>query len=259
MTEPVVVTGGSGVLGRVVVDRLRASGRAARVVSRTERADPEWAAADVVSGEGLDAALAGAGAVIHCASSQGSTKKDVTAMRNLVAAARRSECPHLVYVSIVGVDRVPYGYYQAKFAAEQVLEHSGVPHTIQRATQFHDLLRVILAWAARSPVMPVPDVSDQPIEVADVADRLVELAASEPCGRADDMGGPETREIPDFARAYLTATGRNRRLLRVRLPGATFRAYRDGGHLTPDHPIPGRTFEEYLRRHPAPASTSYRA
>jgi uncharacterized protein YbjT (DUF2867 family) len=96
-----------------------------------------------------------------------------------------------VYVSIVGVDRIPYGYYRAKLATETVVEESGLPWTILRATQFHDLIRRIAGVLAKSPVVPVPaGVRFQPVDVHEVAARVVELATGTPAGRVDDMGGP---------------------------------------------------------------------
>ena len=166
--------------------------------------------------------------------------------------------PHLVYVSIVGVDRVPLPYYLEKLGAEQVISRSGLPHTILRATQFHQLLRALFAKAARTPVMPVPDIRFQPIDAGEVAGRLTELAFGEPGGRVADIAGPEVRDGRDLALAFLRIAGRKRALLPVRLPGKAFRAYRNGGHLAPEHAVGAVTFEEYLAALPDPAATSYR-
>ncbi|WP_037602980.1 SDR family oxidoreductase [Streptacidiphilus rugosus] len=262
----IVVTGGTGVLGRAVVARLRERGEAVRVLSRRERpADAEpglgWARADLSTGEGVDAALAGAAAVVHCATGFGGDQ-EATLMRNLVAGARRAPgvtAPHLVYVSIVGVERIPFGYYRAKLAAEELLSRSGLPWTVQRATQFHDLLRALFAATARAPLMVVPDLRFQPVDVRDVATRLAELAVAAPLdGWALDIGGPETRTAPDLARAYLAATGRHRPLLPFRLPGRTFSAFRAGGNLVPGEPYGHIAFGQYLSELPAPRSLPYR-
>lgn len=165
----------------------------------------------------------------------------------------------MLYISIVGIDRVPLGYYRGKLRAERLIESSGVPYTILRATQFHDLLRVLFAWSSKPPVMPVPAVRFQPVDAAEVAARLAELAGGEPVGRARDMGGPQVREAADLAKAYPAADGRRRRLATVRLPGRTFDAYRRGQHLAPDQPSGTTTFERYLAEHPRPADLSYRA
>lgn len=251
VTEPILVTGGTGVLGRLVVQRLAADGCPVRVMSRRpqprddDREGVEWATADLESGQGVDAAVAGVGAIVHCATAL-SGRREPELARVLVDAARRAGSPHLVYVSIVGVDKVPYPYYRGKLAAEELIERSGVPYTIQRATQFHDLLRAVFASAAKSPLMPVPDLPFQPVDAGEVAARLARLALEPPAGRADDMGGPKVRDARSLARAYLAASRRRRLLLPVRLPGAVFGAYRRGGHLARERSEGTVTFEAYL-------------
>ncbi|MEV4757316.1 NAD(P)H-binding protein [Micromonospora sp. NPDC049559] len=252
MRDQILVTGASGLLGHLLVRRLREAGRPVRATSRHPRpagADPglTWARADLRAGTGVREAVAGAGAIVHCATASG-RRSEVELARTLVEAARDAGSPHLLYVSIVGVDRVPLGYYQGKLAAERLVERSGLPYTILRATQFHDLLRVVLARAAAVPVMPVPDLRFQPVDAGEVADRLAELALGDPAGRAPDLAGPEVRHTRDLARAYLAATGRRRPMVPVRLPGRTFRAFRAGGHLAPEHATGRVTFEEHLAR-----------
>jgi uncharacterized protein YbjT (DUF2867 family) len=262
MDRTILVTGGTGVLGRVVVTRLIDAKRPTRVMSRRARrsednAPYEWATADLESDRGVDDALTGVGVIVHCATTMNG-RKDVEGVKTLVAAARRSDSPHLVYISIVGVDKVPLGYYRGKFAAERIVEESGLPYTILRATQFHDLLRVMFAATAKLPVMFVPDTRFQPIDIGDVADQVVELATGPPIGRAPDIAGPQIREANDLARAYLRAVGRRRPIVPIRLPGKTFRALRQGEHLAPERAIGKVTFEEYLAVQSDSASTSYR-
>ncbi|WP_370415496.1 SDR family oxidoreductase [Streptomyces fradiae] len=238
----ILVTGGTGTLGRIVTERLRTAGHQVRVLSRHSR---PFAVDLREGGPGLDAALDGVDTVVHCASSPRGGDED--AARNLVAAAGRAGVRHLVYISIVGVDRVPFPYYRTKFAVERIVEQSGLGWTVLRTTQFHDLVHQVLAALAKSPVMPYfSGISDQPIEVAEVADRLAELAAGPPAGLVPEMGGPEVRTFADLARAYLAASGRRRALLPVRLPGKTYRAFAAGGHLTPERAVGKGTFEDFL-------------
>ncbi|MEU3605946.1 NAD(P)H-binding protein [Streptomyces sp. NPDC035033] len=241
--KTILVTGATGTLGRPLCARLAADGHEVRELSRNSREHP----VDLRRGTGLDAALAGVDTVVHCASSP--RGGDEEAARHLIAAARRAGVGHLVYISIVGVDRVPLGYYRAKFAVERLVEESGLGWTVLRATQFHDLVEGILAGAAKVPlVLPVPaGVADQPVEVTEVAGRLAELAASDPAGRVPDLGGPEVLSFTELARAYLAATGRARRPLPLPLAGRTYRAFRAGGHLAPDRATGRVTFAQYLR------------
>ena len=253
----ILVTGGTGVLGRAVVQHLLDSGHQVRLASRRPPpAGPRpyaWATVDYRSGEGLDTALAAVDSVIHCA---GDFRGEVD--RGLLTALRAAGGPHLVYISIVGVDCVPLAYYRLKLTAERAIETSGLPYTVLRTTQFHDLIRCMFAAAACLPMMLVPDLSIQPIAVRDVADRLVQLAIRPPSGHARDLGGPEVRTVRDLAEVYLRGTERRRLLLPVRLPGKAFRGYRHGGHLTPHHAEGRITFERYLATQSAPARISYR-
>lgn len=239
----ILVTGGTGVLGRPLTERLRAAGHEVRVLSR--RTQP-YAVDLVAGGSGLDTAVAGVDTIVHCATSQ-HRGDDERAAAHLIAAARRAGVRHLVYISIVGVDRVPYGYYRSKLAVERLVEGSGLGWTILRATQFHDLLVLLFQTLAKPPVMMLPaGVSDQPVAVTEVAARLAELASGAPAGRVEDLGGPEVLTLPQLARAYLAATGRRRPLLNVPLFGRAYQAFRAGHHLAPGRAVGRGTFGEYV-------------
>jgi len=221
-----VVTGGTGALGRHVVAALPG----ARSVSRST-------GTDLLRGKGLGALRADV--VVHCATSF----RHEVAMAQAVLAAKPA---HLVYISIVGCNEVPLPYYRQKLAAERLIISSGTPHTILRATQFHSLLRKMFDNVSKLPLMIVPGFRFQPIDEAEVALELAVLAQSAPAGTAPEMGGPEVREAVDFARTYLAATGKQRTLLPLKVPGATYRAYRAGGNLTPGRAVGERTFADYL-------------
>ncbi|MGD6746768.1 SDR family oxidoreductase [Streptomyces sp. BH106] len=240
----ILVTGGTGTLGRLVTERLRGAGHEVRVLSRHS----EPYAVDLrEGGPALDRAVTGVDTIVHCATTQ--TGGDEKAAARLVEAARRADVPHLLYISIVGVDEVPFPYYKAKLAVERLVEESGLGWTVLRATQFHDLVATIVRVAAKLPVVLLPaGVSDQPIEVGEVADRLAELAVSPPAGRVEDMGGPEVLTFPDLARTYLKAAGKRRPVVSVPLAGKAYRAFRAGGHLAPREAVGKVTFAEYLAR-----------
>ncbi|MET2718995.1 SDR family oxidoreductase [Streptomyces harbinensis] len=249
----IVVTGGTGTLGREVVRRLLEDEYEVRVLSRrphpqADRTPREWAVGDLATGVGLDAALEGAATVVHCASAP--AKDDTVATRHLVEAALRGSRPHLVYISIVGADRVPLGYYRHKVACERIVADSGLPWTTLRATQFHDLIARLTTVQRAAPVVCTlgGDARVQPVEVREVGDRLAELAVGEPAGRVADFGGPRVRELRELARLTARAQGWHRPVLPLRLPGKVVRAVRDGGLLAPDHAQGRGTFEEFLTR-----------
>ena len=248
-TPRVLVTGGTGVLGRRVVDRLRSAGVGTRVLSHSGK--PGTIRGDLLTGEGLQPAVRGIDTLIHCASSpfRKAREVDVEGTGRLLEAAARAGVSHLVYISIVGIDlAASYPYYRVKLDAERVVEGSPVPYTILRATQFYDLVLMALRFLDRLPVLPVPKgFLGQPIDAGEVADRMVELALSKPAGRVPDIGGSEVSTLAGAARTYLEVTGRRRRILELPVPGKTARAFREGALLCPDGTYGQVRWEDFLR------------
>jgi uncharacterized protein YbjT (DUF2867 family) len=256
MNNPILVTGGTGTLGRHVVARLHDAGRDVRVLSRHRHPDRdgiEYVTADLRKDEGVEPAVAGAEVIVHCA---GATKGDDEATRNLVAAAARAGARHLVHVSVIGVDRIPlasaldramFGYFGAKLGAERAVAGSGLPWTTLRAAQFHDLLLTVAEQMARLPVLPVPaGFRFQPVDAGEVAGRLVELALGTPAGLVGDMAGPRVYGMADLLRGYLRARGTHRLMVPVWLPGKAAAAFRDGANLAPDRAVGHRSWEDFL-------------
>jgi uncharacterized protein YbjT (DUF2867 family) len=248
MPRSVLVTGGTGRLGSHVVPRLADAGLNVRVLSRKPQRDDahgaDWTVGDLRSGDGVDAATSGVDVIVHCATA---TRGDAEAARNLIGAARHAGSPHLVYVSIVGVDALPMGYYRTKLRVESLVADSGLPFTIVRATQFHDLLVRIFAAQRFLPALLIPArTSFQPIAPSEVAGRLVELSLAEASGRVADLGGPQILDAGELARVYLHAVGRHRRVQSVRIPGSVGRGLRAGANLTPEHAAGRITFEQHL-------------
>lgn len=244
---PVLLTGATGTLGREVHRILAERGQGARLLSRSARPDDdtfEWLVGDLKKNVGLFEAVDSVDTIIHCATGSG----DVFAAENLFAAAKRAQVTHLVYISIVGVDRIPFGYYRTKLRVEQLLKESGLPHTILRATQFHNLVHTICSAQRFSPALFIPDLRVQSIEVAEVAERLVECALVPPAGRVADIGGPQVRTVRALAGLYLSSSGSRRRVVRLSIGGTVMAAFRAGNHLCPDNRYGTGTFEEFLSR-----------
>jgi len=236
-----LVTGATGTLGRPTVARLRAAGYDVRSLSR--RTGPGLVTGDLRTGAGIAAAMAGVDTVVNLASAP---HGDDVATRTLVAAAAAAGVQHLLHMSIVGIDRIPLRYYRSKLAAEQVVVEAGVPHTILRATQFHDFVVTLFAAQRFTPVVLAPAFVVQPIAVEDVAARLVELAGSPPAGRVPDIGGPEVRDLRDLAFVWRRSVRTRRPVVPLILPGRTFRAYVEGHGLVPGPGYGRGTFEQHL-------------
>jgi uncharacterized protein YbjT (DUF2867 family) len=248
MISSVLVTGGTGTLGRLVVPQLRDAGAKVRVLSRSARLSGdgvEYMTGDLLKDEGVEAAVNGVDIVLHLAGAQ---KGDDVATANLMRAVSRSGLRHVVYISVIGADRVPLAWLRSKLAAERAVAGSGVPWTTLRAAQFHDLALKLVQGMAKLPVAPVPGgLRLQPVDARDVAARLVDLTLGAPAGRMPDLTGPAVYGIGDLIRSYLAATGKRRPFLPIHIPGAVGRAYRAGEHLTLNGADLGkRTWEEFL-------------
>jgi len=237
----VAVVGGTGLTGRHVIDVLTRGGHEAVPLARAS-------GVDLLTGAGLDAALAGVEATIDV-SNVATMKRDVAvgffdkAGRHLLAAAAKAGVRHHVALSIVGIDRVRTGYYEGKLRQEAVVRSGGVPWSVLRATQFHEFAGQLLARVP-GPVAFVPAMKVQPIAVREVAEALVALALREPEGMAGDLAGPRVESLVDMARRVVRAgRARRRPVAPLWIPGPA----RTGGLLPSGPGARGvQTFDEWM-------------
>lgn len=247
-TPTVLLTGGTGTLGRLVAPLLRDAGFELRVLSRHGHEPGDgirYVTGDLIKDEGIGPAVAGTGLIVHLA---GGPKGDDVATRNLVRAAAGTSVRHLVYISVIGADRVPLAWFRSKLAAERAVAESGIPWTTLRAAQFHDLALTVARSMARLPVIPVPGgMRFEPVDAREAAARLVELALDRPAGLVPDLAGPVVYGMADLFRGYLRTRGKRRPLLPVRIPGKVGRAYRAGDNLAREGADHGKlTWEAFL-------------
>lgn len=248
----VLLTGGTGMLGRELRPRLLAAGYTVRVMSRRapqagEDADLEWAQASLESGAGLAEAVAGANVVLHAASSPIKRQADVDGTARLLDHARAAGVDHFVYISIVGIDQIGFSYYQNKLAAERLIEASDLPWSILRATQFHYLIDKLLHILTRLPVALVPtDWQFQSISTAEVADQLLAAVQTGPTGRLPDIGGPEVLRLDEMARQWMAAQAMRRPIIYLPVPGNLAAGFRRGLNTTPQNRAGKMTWAEWL-------------
>ncbi len=259
----VLVTGGTGTLGRAIMTSALAKRMTLRMCSRQPRPDNisddiEWAACDFVTGRDLAEGLAGVEAIIHAASDPRRVDEvDIQGTARLIDAARRAGVAHLIYISIVGINAIPYAYYQRKVEVESIVMNGGLPWTVLRTTQFHPFIDALLSAAARVPlVLPLPaGFVVQSVAVEEVADRLLHAALDGPGGRLRDFGGPEVLSLRAMARAWKAARGVRKPIVSVPLFGRTAAAFRAGRNTVANGNYGMLTWEEWLER--SPGSTSY--
>lgn len=234
-------------LGRRLVPELVRRGHQVRTISRrggNGGDGVEALAGNVLTGDGVEAAVEGVDTVVHAATNatRRARATEVEGVRNVVEAIGDSGS-HLIYVSIVGVDRHRFPYYKAKWAAEQLVESSRLGWTIQRATQFHDLLDRFLSLPVFS---TTPDLAFQVVDAGEVAARLADLVESGERGRADDFGGPDIVPVNELAATRRRVTGRRARLVRVPRVGF-MRDFDEGRHHCPQNRSGTITWEDWLR------------
>ncbi|MFK0242516.1 SDR family oxidoreductase [Microbacterium sp. NPDC090281] len=241
----IAVAGGTGTVGRHTVEAVRAVGHDAVVLSRSQ-------GVDLVTGKGLDYALAGADAVIDVASietlkASAAIEFFTAATGNLISAAANAGVGHVVLLSIVGIDRIPYDYYAGKIAQEKIVEASRVPWTILRATQFHEFAGQMFERAKLGPVHVAPNARTQPVAASEVGERLAALAAADPQGRVRDLAGPREEQLSDMVRAFARRTGFRGWIPRINVPGPQMAGMRAGHALPgPDADLGRQSFTEWL-------------
>ena len=253
----VLVTGGAGRLGNKVVKELTETGYSVRIMGRKRQptnllSATEWAQADLETGQGITDAVAGIDVIVHAASSpfKHTQQIDVDGTRLLLEQARVAGVAHVIYISIVGIDRIPYHYYRAKLAAEELVKNSGIPWSLLRATQFHYLVDLFFQATTKVPLVTLlpTDLQCQSIAESEVASRLCEIVVAGPSGRLADLGGPEVLTTGEMARTWLMLREMHRCVLPLHLPGKVAQGFRRGYNTCPDQPVRGHiTWTEWVQ------------
>ncbi|MFI1385621.1 SDR family oxidoreductase [Embleya sp. NPDC020886] len=208
----IAIAGATGNIGALTVAALERDGHDVVRISRS-------LGVDLLTGDGLDQALAGVEAVVDATSAPATDRDGTvtyfgTSTRNLLAAEERAGVRHHVLLSIVGIDRVEgNAHYAGKREQERLIVEGAVPWTIVPATQFHDFAATVVSWTEQDGVAPIAPLLVQPIAPADVADVLADVATGEPRGRHVGIAGPETQDLVDMARRTNQARGRTVKLV----------------------------------------------
>ncbi|MFI9261864.1 NAD(P)H-binding protein [Streptomyces sp. ISID311] len=199
----IAVIGGTGLIGSRVVKKLNAAGHEAVPHSQST-------GVDVITGEGLAEAVAGADVVVNLTNSP--TFDDAspgffqTSMDNLLAAAQKGGVGHVVILSIVGADQVPgLDYYRAKVLQEDILKAGPIPYSIVHATQFMEFMEAFLSWTTEGDTVRLPTTPLQPIAAQDVSDAVADVAVGAPLNGALDIAGPDVVPLDELGRITLVA------------------------------------------------------
>ncbi|MCE6993982.1 NAD(P)H-binding protein [Saccharothrix sp. S26] len=243
----IAVAGATGNIGSLTVAVLEREGHEVVRISRA-------AGVDLLSGEGLDAALNGVDAVVDAVNVPSADRAETvrlfsTMTRTLLDAEARAGVRHHVLLSIVGIADIEGNvHYAGKREQERLVTEGPVPWTIVPATQFHDFAEMVAGWTEQDGVATIAPLLVQPIAPQDVAEVLAEVAVGEPRGRYADVAGPETQDLVDMARRTHQARGRDVRL--VPTWSGVFGPEMAGNALLPgaNARIAPTTFEEWLAK-----------
>ncbi|MGY1581146.1 SDR family oxidoreductase [Streptomyces sp. MN13] len=204
----ITVVGGTGLIGSQLVSRLQDAGH--DVVSASLSSG-----VDLLTGTGLDEALADAHTVVNVTNSPTFDEQSAaffrTSMDNLLAAGGRAGVSHQVVLSIVGVDQVPeLDYYRAKTLQEELLSKGPTPYSIVRATQFFEFMDAVLSWTSDADTVRLPATPVQPIASADVVEALADVAGAAPRNGILEVAGPDVLPLDEIGRITLAARGDGR-------------------------------------------------
>lgn len=241
----IAVAGGTGVLGRHIVEACRRAGHDVSGLSRRT-------GTDLTTGEGLDAALAGVEVVVDATNTASQDRRRATAFftavtHNLQQAGSRSNVKRLITISIVNVDRLPLGYYGAKLAQEAAARRGPLPASIVRATQFHEFPVQIMERFRLWQIAFMPHMRVQTVAARALGDVVAGVATDPPAETIINVAGPQPEDLVDLAKAVIARRRDKLRLVSMPIPGRAGRAMRSGGLLPPsDARLVGPTFKEWI-------------
>jgi uncharacterized protein YbjT (DUF2867 family) len=244
--QKIAVVGATGRVGHHLVDVLGERGHDVVPISRTH-------GVDVITGEGVAAALAGVECIVDTATGpspeqQAATDFFTTATRNLQQAGQDAGVKWIVVVSIINTDRLKGGYAVAKVAHEQAMVSGPIPARVLRAAQFHEFVEQLVQWGTQGETAYVPKMRTQLVAARTVAEALADLAVdpgSAP-GPTLEVAGPREESLVEMAKLLVRRRGNSLRIDAVSDP--VDGAANESGVLLPgpDARLGGPTFEEWL-------------
>lgn len=244
----VLITGGTGTLGKQLCAQLDTHGVQYQVGTRKSNLGEKYITMDLVQNVGVSDAIAGKEIIFHLATDM---KKETVATQNLIRALGTNSDVHLIYISIVGIDKVPFPYYKRKLASENVIKQSGIPYTILRATQFHEFANNILETLLKYRVGFLPKkIVLQTIGSEVVASELYKISKRKAQNATNEIGGPIIQNLNQMCQIWLCQTHRKRWIINLPIPGQLGRTFKGGYLTTPNIHGHSSSYGDWLRRNP---------
>jgi uncharacterized protein YbjT (DUF2867 family) len=253
-SQKIAVTGATGRLGAPLVEILEQRGHEVVPISRS-------VGVDVISGDGLEEALAGVHTIIDTATGpspdeESATEFFTTSARNLQHAGAAAGVERIVLPSIIGIDKFHGGYNAAKLAQERALIDGPIPVRIVRVAQFHEFIEPMVGWTIQDGVASLPEMLTQPVAASAAAEAVAD-AAEEPRienGAITEVAGPREERLADLAAALFANRGESveiresrQSILAPEPDDPDGQAYAEGGVLpNPGAKLAGPSYEEWL-------------
>lgn len=252
----ILVTGGTGHLGSDLVARLAQTPHTLRITSRQAKpaeAKTEWAQVNFETQTDFSDAVRDVDVIVHCASSsfRNTYQSDVIGTQNLLAAARQAKVKNFLFISIVGIDRIPYSYYLHKLTIEKDIKESGVPYSITRISQFHSFIDILLSLTKRAwwlPIVPLPTSWQfQTIDTRDAATYLMPFIENGATGRIDNVAGPQVMRLGEMAQQWRDIQGSHKPIVPLPMFGQIAHGFSQGYNTAPNQAYGSITWADYLQ------------
>ncbi|WP_164972797.1 SDR family oxidoreductase [Lacibacter luteus] len=244
----ILITGGTGTLGKSLSALLSSQNIPHMIGSRNAESGKDHnVTMDLLQNKAVKEAVEGKQVIFHLATD---LKKDALLTQNLLQAIGTNRNIHLVYISIVGIDKVPFAYYKQKLASENAIKASGIPFTILRATQFHEFIHQIITTFLKFPVGLLPKkIISQPIDASIVAAELYRLSKEEPVGKTIEIGGAEALTLEEMANEWMEQSGKKKLIFNLPIWGELGRTFCNGSLTTANSVKHSKSWRQWLAQH----------
>ncbi len=252
MSAEILVSGASGNLGKCLTTILDREGLHYHITTRKKVQSGEKVLyLDLQTGEGIDNGCVGKKIIFHLASG---TKKadrstDVLSVQKLIGASLKNKVSHFIFISIVGIEKVPIKYYKFKVEAENIIKSSGVPYTILRATQFHEFIDNMISTFLKYKIGPLQmNGKNQPIETSVVAEKMFDIYKNGPINNTLEIGGPQVLDFRHLSTSWQKYTHKKKMIIPIPTVGKALSAIRTGALTCSVMNHDSCSWEDYLKQ-----------
>jgi len=244
----ILITGGTGILGKSLCSLFEQRSIPFTTSTHKQALKNNMVIMNIETGEGIKEAVSGKKIILHLASDKKHPDNDVSGTQKLINEIKHQGLNlHFIYISIVGIEKLPMTYFKQKLQTEELIKKSGISWSILRATQFHNYVDQILKQLLKLPIGILPKkVPIQPIDVLPVAEKLLEISFQEPTYRTDNIGGKEILSLETLSQSWMAIQNIKKPLLNLPLWGSTGNNLINGALTCSQKTNEGRNWQQWL-------------